>query len=156
MIEKIAEWINYIQTPRQELGGFAVCPYAKLAVANNSYAIHDTTIATVKKALEAVDTNKHLVTILILRDYLNYDVDYLLSVTKTLNGEYNSNDLVILENDPRTPMIVNGVVTTFDGSFLWLIQSLSDLNKKSKDLEKTSYYSYWTKKQLEEVVTWRT
>jgi hypothetical protein len=37
-----------------------------------------------------------------------------------------------------------------------IIQSLSDLNNKSKELEKTNYYNHWTKEQLDEVVNWRT
>lgn len=156
MIEQINEWINFIQKPRVELGGFSVCPYAKLAVRTNSYTIVDVSLARIEQVMDEIDLSKHLVTVLVLRDYLQYDESYLLDVTKGLNKKYNPKDLVVLENDPRSPMVINGVTTTFAECFLWLIQSLSDLNKKSGDLEKTTYYSYWTQKQLDEVVSWRT
>lgn len=145
-----------IQKPRQELDGLPVCPYAKLASTNNSYSIADVTIQSVYNALDCVDTNKDLVTVLILENYQAFEIDYLLDFTKKLNDQYNKKDLIVLENDPRTPMVINNVVTTFNGNFLWLAQSMSDLIAKSKDLQKTNYYSYWTQKQLEEVVTWRT
>ena len=32
---------------------------------------------------------------------------------------------------------------------------LSDLNNKSKELEKTNYYKHWTREQLDDVVNWR-
>ena len=53
-------------------------------------------------------------------------------------------------------MIVNGVTTSYEYGYLWIVQSLNDLNKKSLMLQKTNYYNYWSKKQLDEVVTWRT
>lgn len=155
MIEKINEWIDFIQKPRIELGGFSICPYAKLATKAKAYIIKETSLATIEQDLNNIDTS-NLVTIFILKEYYKYDVDYLLSITKDLNYTFNKRDFVILENDPRSPMIINGVTTTFTDCFLWLVQSLSDLNKKSGDLEKTCYYSYWTQKQLDEVVTWRT
>ncbi len=155
MIQQIREWVDFIQKPRKELGNSSICPYARLAAKDNSYEILDVSLARVEEALEKVDLSRFLVTILILKDYTRYDEDYLLEITKQLNKTFNSEDLVILENDPRSPMIINGVTTTYEHCFLWLVQSLSDLNKKSYDLEKTSYYSHWTQKQLDEVVTWR-
>jgi hypothetical protein len=50
---------------------------------------------------------------------------------------------------------VNGVQTTFDDCYLILIQSLSKLNKHAEILKGTDYYSYWTKNQIDEVITWR-
>ena len=91
-----------------------------------------------------------------VEDYLSYDENYLVNYTTTLNDEYKSKDFVILENDPRSPMIVNGVTTSFEHGYLWVVQSLSDLNQKSLELRKTDYYSYWTQQQLDDVVTWRT
>jgi hypothetical protein len=92
---------------------------------------------------------------LIFDDYESYDIEYLIDYTKQLNEKYKSNDIVVLDNDPRDLMIVNGVTTSYEYGYLWIVQSLNDLNKKSSMLQKTNYYSYWSKKQLDEVVTWR-
>lgn len=154
-MEGLKEWFYFIQQPRSELGNLPICPYAKLAT-EDKHIVLDVSLARIEEALDCVDLQKNLVTILILKDYWRYDVKYLQDLTKQLNQKYGSRDLVILENDPRSPMVINEVTTTFQKHFLWLIQSLSDLNKKSSDLQKTSYYDYWTQEQLNEVVTWRT
>lgn len=145
----------YIQLPRTELGGFPVCPYAKQAVLQNSYEISTIGFGDIHDAVGSVDVVKNSVTIFVVRDYDQYDIEYLSDFTVNLNAQYKSRDMVILDNDPRVPFSVNGVVTSFEHSYLWLIQSLSDLNKKSSDLHKTNYYSYWTQDQLDEVVNWR-
>lgn len=151
----IQQWIDYILEPRIELGGLPVCPYAKLATRTKAYSVDTATIETIGQRVGVVDTTKNLVSIFAFEQYLNHTEEELLSVTKDLNVKYNLQDLVILDNDPRSPLTINGVTTTYDGCYLWLVQSLSDLNTKSNELKKTTYYSYWTQPQLDEVVTWR-
>lgn len=155
MIEKINEWMGFIQLPRTELGGFPVCPYAKQAILQKSYEISTICVNDIHDVLNNVDIIKNSVTIFIVHDYEQYDIEYLSNFTVNLNTQYKSKDFAILDNDPRVPFSINGVNTSFEHSYLWLIQSLSDLNKKSLDLHKTNYYSYWTQDQLDEVVNWR-
>lgn len=155
MINQINDWFKHIIVPREELSNFPICPYAKQAIANKAYRIDKCDIENIDYLIGTVDTSIHSVAIFIFKDYLQYEVDWLSDFTKELNEKYNSQDLVILDNDPRTPFILNGITTTFEHCYLWLVQSLSDLNKKSSDLEKSNYYSHWTKQQLDEIVTWR-
>lgn len=155
MIEEIYKWIESIMIPREELFGMPICPYAKKAVSNKSLTILSGTTNTMHSLLDTVDLVSHQVTIIIIEDYLNFTVGDLGEMTKILNMEYKDKDLVILENDPRDPLIINGLKTTFDGGFLFLVQSLSDLNLKHSELSKSNYYSVWTKKQLDKIVNWR-
>lgn len=141
--------------PREELSNLPICPYAKKAVLNKSFTILSGTSNGIHKILDTVDLTQHQVTIIIVEDYLNFSVKDLQEITKILNMEYRDKDLVILENDPRDPNIINGITTTFDGGFLLLVQSLSDLNQKYKELSKTDYYSHWTKSQMDKIVNWR-
>lgn len=141
--------------PREELFGMAICPYAKKTVLNKSYTILSGNTNSIHSILDTVDLVKHQVTIIIIDDYLNFTIKDLEEITKYLNVDYKDRDFVILENDPRNPNIINGVTTTFDGGFLLLVQSLSDLNIKHSELSKSNYYSVWTKKQLDEIVNWR-
>lgn len=141
--------------PREELFGMAICPYAKKAVKNKSYTILSGNTKNVSFLIESVDLIKHQVTIIIIDDYLDYSIEDLKSKTAELNKEYKNKDFVILDNDPRDPFVLNGVTTTFMGGYLLLVQSLSDLNQKHKELSKTNYYSVWTETQLDEVVNWR-
>jgi len=156
MLNKLNEWMAFIQIPRPELGGFAVCPYAKQAILQKSYRIEHVDIDSIHEVLNTIDVSKDLVTILIFDNYESYDIKYLINFTKQLNQQYHTKDFVILDNDPRDLMIVNGITTSFEYAYLWIVQSLSDLNQKSSALKKTNYYSYWTDKQLDDVVNWRT
>jgi hypothetical protein len=156
MISKLNEWMLAIQIPREELGGLPICPYARQAIAQKLYDIRYTNVCDIDDALSTVDIQTYAVTLIVVEDYISYTVDYLEKYTITLNETYRSKDFIILDNDPRSPMMVNGVITTFEHNYLWVVQSLSDLNQKSLDLQKTDYYSYWTKQQLDDVVTWRT
>lgn len=153
---KILTWFDSIITPREELGGMAICPYAKLATLSKAYNIQDTTIENIHDDIQLCDVVKYKVCIFILTDWEVYDVDMLSSITKKLNEHFNSNDKVILDNDPRMPFVLNGVTTSFEHNYLWVVQSLSDLNQKSESLKNTNYYSFWTQEQLDDVVTWRT
>ena len=144
-----------LTVPRGELSGFSICPYAKQALSNNSYDILTGTVSSIHDILKNVDTEKYQVTIVIVSDYETYDIDIMREYTQKLNAYYKHNDLVILDNDPRDPFVINGVTTTFNDWYLWVIQSLSDLNEKHQNLSKTSYYKVWTQQQLDEVVNWR-
>ena len=152
----IQEWIHYILEPRSELSGMPICPYAKLATRSKAYSIDNATLESISEQVRCADMNKNLVSIFVFEQYLNHTEEELLQITKELNTKYNPQDLVILDNDPRAPLVVNGVTTTYSECYLWLVQSLSDLNNKSKELKKTTYYDHWTQQQLDEVVTWRT
>lgn len=152
----IQQWIDRIQEPQTELGGLPICPYAKLAARTKAYSIDTTTIETIGQQVSVVDATKNLVSIFVFEQYLNHTEEELLQLTRELNVKYNSQDLVVLDNDPRSPLVINKVTTTYSDCYLWLVQSLSDLNIKSKELKKTSYYDHWTQQQLDEVVTWRT
>ena len=145
----------FIQLPRPELGGFAICPYAKQAILQKSYDVINVDINSIYNVLEDVDFTKNDIIILNFDDYESYDIEYLIDYTKQLNEKYKSEDIVVLDNDPRDLMIVNGVTTSYEHGYLWIVQSLSDLNKKSSTLQKTNYYNYWSQKQLDDVVTWR-
>ena len=155
MINKLNEWMAFIQMPRTELGGFAICPYAKQAITQKSYDIQHTTVDTFTSILDTDDIKQYDVSIFVIDNYQNYDVQYLIDYTMQLNQKYKIRDMVILDNDPRTPMYINRVMSTFEHAYLWVVQSLSDLNNKTHHLQKTNYYSFWTQQQLDEVVTWR-
>lgn len=152
----VEEWILSLTHSQESLSNLPICPYAKQAYLNKRYSIIETEYDTIDLNIEHADLIKYQVIIFKLKDYQSYDIETLRQKTNDLNNEFNKNDIVVLDNDPRDPFLINGVKTTYNECYLWLIQSLSDLNDKSKELEKTNYYKHWTKEQLDDVVTWRT
>lgn len=152
----VEEWILSLTHSQESLSNLPICPYAKQAYLNKRYSIIETEYDTIDLNIEHADLIKYQVIIFKLKDYQSYDIETLRQKTNDLNNEFNKNDIVVLDNDPRDPFLINGIKTTYNECYLWLIQSLSDLNDKSKELEKTNYYKHWTKEQLDDVVTWRT
>lgn len=154
LINNIHTWINELLIPRLELDNLPICPYARQAL--NIYYLDSCSFENIEEKVSKVDIDKHKVCIFYFEQYQSYKPDVLENKTLELNTQLNSKDIVILDNDPRVPFYINDVKTTFDGCYLWLAQSLSDLNIKSQDLKnKTNYYSFWTKEQMDSVVNWR-
>lgn len=133
-----------------------ICPFAKAAIANKQYIIEQCSVENIDQKVNDCDIQKYKVCIFYLPTYEQYTVEELEQKTKLLSEKYYTEDKVMLDNDPRNPFLIQGVKTTFDQCYLWIVQSLEDLTQKSNILKTTDYYKYWTKEQIDEVVTWRT
>jgi hypothetical protein len=155
-ISNIQDWFTHIQTPKQELGGMPICPFAKAAIADKQYKIEQCSIEDIDQKVDDCDIQTYKVCIFYLPTYQQYTVEQLEQKTKQLTSQYIANDKVVLDNDPRNPFVIQGVTTTFEQCYLWIVQSLEDLTQKSNMLKTTQYYKYWTQSQIDEVVTWRT
>ena len=155
MLGKLDLWFTHITTPKEQLSNKAICPFAKPAITRKSYSVEATSIETIETQVTTADTVNLKVCIFTLEDYKEYTILELEEKTQELNRRYLKEDKAVLDNDPRNPFNLNGVITTFPDCYLWIVQSLSDLNEKSETLKATNYYSFWTQKQIDEVVTWR-
>lgn len=155
-ISKISDWFTHIQTPKEQLGGMPICPFAKAAVANKQVTVQQCSLGDIDQKIAECDIEKYKVCIYYLPTYEQYTVEQLEQVTLQLRNKYSKDDKVVLDNDPRSPFTIQGVTTTFEQCYLWIVQSLQDLTQKSDILKNTEYYGYWTKEQIDEVVTWRT
>jgi hypothetical protein len=155
-ISSISDWFNHIQTPKEELGGMPICPFAKAAIISKQVTIEQCSVENIEQKVADCDVEKYKVCIYYLPTYEQYTVHELEEITQQLRSKYSKDDKAVLDNDPRSPFIIQGVTTTFEQCYLWLVQSLTDLTEKSDILKRTGYYNYWTKSQIDEVVTWRT
>ena len=144
MQSQLQEWINYIQQPGK-LGNSPICPYAAKAVKEKKVDI--TALADLQNLellIDEVDTSQFDVSIFYFEKYTDFTVEELEQKIKDLNLIFKAKDKVILDNDPRNPFTVNGHQTTFNGCYLYVVQSLSDLTQASNRLKMGDYYSYWT------------
>jgi hypothetical protein len=155
MISKLKEWFDHLIIPRPELSNMPICPFAKAAVANQEYTVEETNLDDIAFQISNANVQVYKVCIFYLPNYELYEVEALEAKTKMLNRNFKHNNKVVLDSDPRNPFVLNGVTTTFPDCYIWIVQDLADLTSKSNGLKFTDYYSYWTKEQLEEVVSWR-
>ena len=155
MLEQLQEWMNYIQQPGK-LGNNPICPFATKAVKQKRVGIIALTdLKDLEMLIDEVDVTKFDVSIFYFEQYLDYSIEELENKVKYLNSIFKAQDKVVLDNDPRNPFVVNGHQTTFNGCYLYVVQSLSDLTQASNRLKMGDYYSYWTQAQYDEVVGWR-
>lgn len=156
MIRTIEDWFQTLIVPQKNLGGSPICPFARGAIENIQFKIEEATLTTIQEQIKDCDIVKYKVVIFTLQDYTKYTVENLQQETLRLNKLFIPKNKVVLDNDPRTPFHLNEVETTYPNSYLWIVQDLEDLNKKSARLfEYSTYYKYWTQEQINEVVSWR-
>jgi hypothetical protein len=154
-IKLIEDWIIGITHSQEALSQLPICPYAKQAYINKTYQIISATYDNVESEIRKADLKTYQVVVILLEDYEKFSCEQLQQRTLEFNKLFNGLDIVVLDNDPRDPMYINGIRTTFEYNYLWIIQPLADLNEKSLQLNKTLYYKHWTQEQYQDVVAWR-
>lgn len=155
MQSQLQEWMEYLQQPGK-LGNSPICPYAGRALKEKKVGITALTdLLNLEVLIDGVDTSEFDVSIFYFEQYTDFSVEELEQKIKDLNLIFRAKDKVVLDNDPRNPFTVNGHQTTFNGCYLYVVQSLSDLTQASNRLKMGDYYSYWTQAQYDEVVGWR-
>ena len=155
MIESLKKWFDTLIIPREQLSNMPICPFARAVIQNQEYFIQETDLDKIAFQVSTSNVQAYKVCIYYLPNYEDYEIEALEIKTKMLNRTVLETNKVVLDNDPRSPFVINGVTTTFPDCYLWIVQDLADLTSKSNSLKFTDYYKYWTQEQIDEVVTWR-
>ena len=134
----IHEWIKELATPKSELGGFSVCPYAS----GSKTLIVETTIDDI------VPEPGHDVIVFIVEDF--WRPDHVQKWVKKYNEMYPY--YVFFDDLCSSDTFISGVKTNNKKFNLILCQSKKKLSNIRKKLAKTDYYTYWTKEYLQEVL----
>ena len=148
--QDIEKWIvDFVEVPHSALGGWAPCPYARKARLDRDFTVR-------------VGVNPYFDLINVARDGLGgksvlilaYDPNEFFysqftSDIRAANEEaLLRNDLLALEDHTGDPEIVNGISMNQGTYALALVQSLSDLNEKSKLVAKKGFYDTWPEDYL--------
>jgi hypothetical protein len=134
----IHEWIREVSTPRDQLGGFAVCPYAS----GSKTLIVETPIDDI------VPEPGHDVIVFIVEDF--WRPDQVMNWVKIYNEKFVY--YRFFEDLSSRPTFINGVQTNNQKFNLILCQSKKKLSSIRKKLAKTDYYTFWTEQYLEEIL----
>lgn len=157
IVRNLTKWMTeFIEMPNPKLGDWAPCPYARQARVNNKIGIKFTEVFDFENAIsESIELLEHKEVIVICFDHLTIDPISLQEYVKNKNNTLLPGNYVILEDHPDSPEYINDVCMNFGECGLLVIQKLDKLNKASDQLREKGYYTHWTKKDLDEVVTWR-
>jgi hypothetical protein len=137
--EKIKQWIERISTPKQELDGFPVCPYARGA----KYEVIETDGSD-------VDPPPWDFELVIYVFPSNYTAKELVDICIEYNKIYP--ELVFLPDPKDRDTHINGVQTNNAELNLVLCQYRENLNAARQKLINTNYYKHWDANYLEEIL----
>lgn len=146
----IEKWIvDFVEVKNPALGNWPPCPYARKARLENDYdvriglaPIHDlvqiSKIGLGGKSVVAIAYNPTYYT------HAEFSRDLAIANQHFLLP----NDILVLEDHPGDPEIVNGVCMNQGTYALALVQSLSDLDAKAKIMAAKGFYKTWPEEYL--------
>ena len=167
----IDAWIeNFLEVNNPDLDNRSPCPFARSARLKNSYQVRLGTEAYA----DMMDISREglgdleVVIYAYPRDFYTAEefadiVDktnqgFLLPVDlialddhPVLKGQQVTKNLIALDDHPDHPELVNGVCFNQGTYTLALVQSLSDLNAKSKLMAQQGFYNSWPEEYLQDL-----
>jgi hypothetical protein len=151
-------WIEtFVEVPHSALGGWAPCPYARKARLDRDFEvqlglapIHD----LIKISKSGLNGKSVVIIVYDPTVYTHQDFSNDLDIA---NKEFLlPNDLLVLEDHPGDPEIVNGVSMNQGTYALALVQGLSDLDEKSRLVGRKGFYDTWPEEYLQALFQHRT
>lgn len=146
----IEQWImNFIEVPHPALGGFPPCPYARSARLKKSYQVYigsDPYFDLKNRARYGMGDREVIV---YAYDPVEWPHDLFSSSLDQANKEFLlDKDILVLEDHPDDVEIVNGICMNQGTYALALVQSLSDLDAKAKQMARKGFYDSWPEDYL--------
>ena len=134
----ILNWIKKVSEVREELNGFAICPYAS----KSKYRIVECP-ARVIEPIEDLD-----VVVYVIEDHFN--LDEVKEWVDICNKKYEG--WKFFEDYANYDTFINGIKTNNGKYNLILGQPIQKLRKFRETLSKTSYYDMWDDDYLKEIL----
>ena len=149
--QDIESWIkNFVEVPHPALGGFAPCPFARQARLKKSYEIYlgtDPYYDLKNRSRYGMDNRE---VIIYVYDAVEWPHRLFADSINSANTEHLlRNDLLALEDHPTDVEMVNGVIMNQGTYALALVQCLSDLNARAKQMAVKGFYHDWPEEYLQ-------
>jgi hypothetical protein len=148
--QDIESWIvNFVEVKNPALGGWPPCPYARKARLDKDYDVR----IGLAPLHDLIQISKHGLgdksVVVIAYDLARYTHKEFSRDLGMANQHFLlPNDLLVLEDHPGDPEMVNGVSMNQGTYALALVQSLSDLNTKAKIMAAKGFYDAWPEEYL--------
>lgn len=155
--QDILNWVErFVEQSNPSLNNWSPCPFArrsrlenKLCILEGTEVLDDTT------ALISTWDDRYDVVIFVY-DKEKYTVDDFAVQIEQINKEHAlPKDILILEDHPLDPEIVNSVTMNQGQYILVLCQRFSKVNLASAELKDQGYYDTWSKQYYDRVAGWR-
>ena len=134
----ILHWVKQLSKLRPEIGNFSICPYASGA---NFQIIEE-------KLYKITPNSEYDVIIYVVEDDIS--ADFLYDAVDDYNRNYP--EYRFIADHGKTKTYIQGIQTGNGKYNLVLCQPRKELTEARKKLAKTTYYDYWNKNYLKEVL----
>lgn len=154
--QDIELWIkNFVEVPHPALGGWAPCPYARKARMDQDFEVRigvnpyfDLKVVSQTGIAKSV--------VIFVYESTAYTAEQFHTQLESANTEFLlGKDLLVLEDHPEVPELVNGVSMNQGTYALALVQSLSDLNQRAQAMARKGFYNTWPEEYLKELFNHR-
>jgi hypothetical protein len=149
--QDILHWVeNFVEVPHPALGNWAPCPFARKARLTGTVKIvigSDPYFDLRNRCRDGLGTAEVVV---YAYDPAEWDYAIFHSSLEQANQDFLlANDLLVLEDHPADPEIVNGVSMNQGTYALAMLQSLSKLNTAASQMHHKGFYKSWPDQYLE-------
>ena len=143
--QDILHWVeNFVEVPHPALGNWAPCPFARKARLSGTVKIivgSDPYFDLFTRCRDGLGTAEVIV---YAYDPAEWDYTTFHSSLDQANREFLlANDLLVLEDHPADPEIVNGISMNQGTYALAMLQSLSKLNTAAAQMHHKGFYETW-------------
>jgi len=157
--QTIQKWISeFVTKPNPVFGNLPPCPFAQKAIIDNKVEFVELNRIADWRTVYGIIWNFNFDkkdVLCIIAEPTHFTAQQTVSMAEWLNERFMPQDIVILEDHPKIDEYVKEVKLNNGEYILFLVQSLSKLNKCSKMLESGPYYKNWSKSYLESVKGFR-
>jgi hypothetical protein len=149
--QDIESWIeNFVEVPHPALGGFPPCPFARQARMKRTFEVYlgtDPYYDLKNRARWGMGDRE---VIIYAYDPAEWSRELFSASIESANTEHLLRaDILALEDHPDDVENVNGVIMNQGQYALALVQSLSDLNTKAKQIASKGFYHNWPEEYLQ-------
>jgi len=149
--QDIESWIeNFVEVPHPALGGFPPCPFARQARMKRTFEVYlgsDPYYDLKNRARWGMDNRE---VIIYAYDSAEWSHELFSTSIESANIEHLLRaDMLALEDHPADIENVNGVIMNQGKYALALVQCLSDLNTKAKQMASKGFYHNWPEEYLQ-------
>jgi hypothetical protein len=149
--QDIESWIeNFVEVPHPALGGFPPCPFARQARMKRTFEVFlgsDPYYDLKNRARWGMGKWE---VIIYAYDPAEWNHKLFSASIESANTEHLLRaDILALEDHPDDVENVNGVIMNQGQYALALVQSLSDLNTKAKQIASKGFYHNWPEEYLQ-------
>ena len=154
----IEQWIqNFVEVPHPALGNWAPCPFARKARLAGTVKVvvgSDPYFDLRNCSRDGLGTAE---VVIYAYDAAEWDYATFHSSLEQANQDFLLvNDLLVLEDHPADPEIVNGISMNQGTYALALLQSLSKLNTAAAQMHHKGFYDSWPDDYLATLFNHRT